>query len=366
MVVNNYLSEDFQIVHPHAGVNTIEEILLEKTYMIVQDEQHVFYGIITPYDLVKRPHKLVIDCLDKIEKVDTNDRLLDAYNKMMNTNRNVLPVFKEDIFHGVIKLTSIFEALSKKNEEILLKAEGEKKVAESLKIKFLENISHEIRTPLNGITGFTELVSALPEGQPPSKDLLQILISSSRQFLEIMDGIVEMSKIQTGNTVYTKTCWCSAQSVIDEMYYYFTVDRPELNRNNIEIIKDHAPCDAAFFSDKIKVKQVLSYIISNALKFTESGFVKIGYTVRSKEVIFIVQDTGPGIPKEKQEYIFIPFEKIESNKNFILPGVGLGLTIAKHFTNFLGGEIWFNTIEKVGTTFCIQFPLNELTELQRN
>ncbi|MBN2166175.1 MAG: hypothetical protein JW717_07865 [Marinilabiliaceae bacterium] len=364
MEISNYISNDYQVVHPHTGVNLIEETLINNNFLVVQDELKQFYGIITPADLIKRPHKIVIDCLDNIEKVYENETLIEVYNKMITTNRDVLPVFKNDSLCGVIKMVNLISNIGNKKvltgrsiNQVTIDSSIEMKIADKIKNKFLENISHEIRTPLNGIVGFAEIIASMTDEQPPSTELLNTIIESSKQFLNVVNAIVEMSKIQTGDIVFEESYECSAKSIIEETYNYFATDNCVLNKNNITITKEHPNNDISFTSDKMKVKQILSYIVSNALKFTEKGSVKIGYLNRNSDVVFYVQDTGPGIPKEKQDYIFIPFEKIETNRNKILPGVGLGLTIAKHYTNSLGGEIWFNTVENEGTMFCIQLPL---------
>jgi signal transduction histidine kinase len=367
MYIYSLVSDDFHVAHPFAGINAIEDILLEKKYLVVLDEENQFYGVLTPSDIIERPHKVVVDCLGVTEKLDVNDTLVSAYRKMAETRRHVLPVFRDDNFLGVVSVQKIVHFLSNEKDsatnklaETRKELEEEKErsqIAEKLKQAFLNNISHELRTPLNGLVGFAEILSSSRIDDYQKRDFYHFISECSQRFLDTVNEIIEISRIQSGDIQYQKNCTCSAATLVDELYSYYDQEKIALNKPHIELKVSTKNTDISFVSDLSKIKQVLSYIIHNALKFTKEGYVDIGFKADNGFVVFIIKDTGTGIPVDKQDLIFIAFEKLESERHTVLPGVGLGLTIAKYIANSLGGDIWFESEPGVGSTFFIKFPL---------
>ncbi|HEY4789374.1 MAG TPA: ATP-binding protein [Bacteroidales bacterium] len=367
MHVDSLIIEDFPVVHPYTGVNVIENILLDKKYIVVRDEQNRFYGILTPFDIIERPHKIVFDCLGKTEKVDASDTIKLAYQKMVNAQRHVLPVFQDDNFLGIVHIQNIVNSLSNKTDSAVNKLEETQKeleeekaksqIAEKLKEAFLQNISHELRTPLNGLIGFAEVISSSRFDDYQKKEFYKFVTECSQRFLDTVNEIIEISRIQSGDVQYQKNCICSATILVDELSQYYRNEKIALHKSHIEIRASKENNDITFISDLSKIKQILSYIIHNAIKFIENGYVEIGFESNSEHIVFFVKDTGPGIPLDKQDKIFIAFEKLESERHSVLPGVGLGLTIAKYLANSLDGDVWFDSVPGVGSTFYIKFPV---------
>ncbi|HEX2968179.1 MAG TPA: ATP-binding protein [Bacteroidales bacterium] len=366
MHLSSLVSGDFHVVHPDTPVNSIEDILVQKNFVVVQDERKMFYGVLTPSDIIARPHKIVIDCIGTVERIDANEDVESAYYKMIKVNQHVLPVFRDEDFLGIIKMQNIADAIScekestvSKIEEMQKQLEEERKrsqVAESIKNAFIRNITHELRTPLNGLVGFTDLLSSSKFNDYQKKEFYHFVSESSQRFLSTVDEIIELSRIQSGDMKVKRDCECSAASIIDELQEYYNTEKYALERSAILIRTNKEEPDAKFVSDISQVRQVLSYIIHNALKFTHEGFIEIGFRTETGAVVFYVKDTGEGIPADKQDKVFIAFEKLEDERQSLLPGIGLGLTIAKHLANSLDGDIWFESVEGDGTVFYLTIP----------
>jgi signal transduction histidine kinase len=372
MHVLSQIIEDFPITHPYTGVNAIEDLLLENKFLVVQDEKNQFYGILTPTDIIERPHKIVIDCLGDTDRIDAYDTLVLAYHKMKNSNKQILPVFRDGVFLGVLSEQKILHSISKektiaigKLEETQKELEKEKemsKKAEKLKEAFLHNISHEIRTPLNSLLGFANIISSSEYNDYRNEEFYQIISRSSEHFLGVLGEIIELSRIQTGDMRNHEEVLCSANFIIEELYQFYSGEKEKLDKAHIEIRLIRQEKDIIFISDLYKVKQILGYILHNAIKFTETGHVEIGYKKDKAQVVFSIKDTGIGIPIEKQERIFIAFERVEHEQRPSLSGIGLGLTIAKKLTNSIGGDIWFESEPGNGSVFYISLPLSELVD----
>lgn len=224
---------------------------------------------------------------------------------------------------------------------------------ENFKSTFLRNISHEIRTPLNAIVGFSALIdnNLSPEQQQEYKDIIN---KSSEHLLEIMNDIVEMSTIESGNLKlnYEKVNLDNMlQSIYDK-----TAEKAKDKGISFSYTKVPDNHDTIIITDKCKLKQAILNLVGNALKFTTRGEVKFGYTINGENVLFFVSDTGIGIIPENRTKIFSSFFQAESSSTRRFEGTGLGLTIAKAYINLLGGEIWFNSRPGAGSVFYISLP----------
>ncbi|NJK95112.1 MAG: HAMP domain-containing histidine kinase [Bacteroidales bacterium] len=249
------------------------------------------------------------------------------------------------------------ESMLIQTERELMGEKEKSQIAEKLKEAFLQNISHELRTPLNGLLGFANILSSSQLNDYQKRGFYQLIFKSSRRFLDIMGEIIELSRIQSGDIKYQKNTCCSARDIINELYLYYTEEKEILDRSNIEIRINEKENDLIFFSDLSKIKQILGHIIQNGLKFTEKGYIEIDFKQDGGYIVFLIKDTGIGIPIEKQDFIFKAFEKLENNQVKFFPGVGVGLTIAKFLTNSLGGDIRFESAYENGSVFYISFPL---------
>lgn len=370
MHLKSLITDDFPVVHPYEGVNAIEDILLKNKYVVVQDEKEHFYGILTPSDIIERPHKIVIDCLGITEKVYAQDSLESVHLKMSKIQKFVVPVFNNDSFLGIINIKDIVNILStekKSSEKNLEKAtsglqeEREKaRMAEKLKDTFLQNISHEIRTPLNGLMGFADIISSSQFTDYKEKDFHNLFTKSSQRFLDTFNKIVEMARIQSGDIQYQKERTCSAKAIAEHIHHYFSTEQVIHDKYQLKLLVEKNAEDITFVSNYLKIIQILRHVTHNALKYTSIGFVEIGYKHEPEHVVFYVKDTGPGIPIDKKDKVFDAFEKIDVPESSHQSGVGLGLTIARCLVYSLKGDIWFDSIPNLGTTFYVRIPLKPI------
>ena len=245
--------------------------------------------------------------------------------------------------------------------------------SDRLKTAFLENISHEIRTPMNAILGFASLLSFTDiSGEDRDKYTARIN-KNCRLLLQLIDDILDMSTIQAGQMVIVKNEF-SVTEVLGEIYNEAALEHRELEIDNIklELVKNGDEKNYTLYSDVGRFKQVLRNLLGNATKYTEKGTIRFGYVPlydsdydnEPSMLQFFVEDTGIGIPAEKSEFIFEWFNKIEDDPSKLYRGAGLGLYISKRLIQLMGGDIWFNSKPKEGSTFYFTLPYFDTAEVK--
>jgi signal transduction histidine kinase len=262
-----------------------------------------------------------------------------------------------DLIRTTKELKNNQHILSEKNLE-LKNAKNRAEESDKLKSAFLSNMSHEIRTPMNAIIGFSELLKD-PDTTLEEKEMYtQIIEENSHQLLRIISDIIDISKIEVGELSVHKEP-IHIKNLFDNILLYFSLKTKQLKNGKVDIkyeIKNDIP--EIINTDPARLKQVLSNLIENAIKFTSEG--SIVYTIEKDQsnYIFKVKDTGMGIAKEKLEKVFIRFFK-ESNQHFSdMGGTGLGLSIAKNMVELLGGKISLWSEQNVGTEFTFTHPID--------
>lgn len=248
----------------------------------------------------------------------------------------------------------------KKIEEELYKAKEKAEESDRLKSAFLANMSHEIRTPMNGIIGFSEMLLE-PNLSPEIREkYAKVVVNSGEQLLSIVNDILDISRIEAEKVEINKEV-ININHLFDELKEFFTI---KTSKKNLKLFVEKGldDIDCYFYTDKIKLKQVLNNLISNAIKFTESGHVKVGYslTENKTEILFFVEDTGIGINPEIQPKIFDRFRQAELDVTRQYGGTGLGLSISEKLITLLGGEIWVDSEPGKGSTFYFQVPFDSL------
>jgi signal transduction histidine kinase len=235
-------------------------------------------------------------------------------------------------------------------EKVMEKAEE----SDRLKTAFLNNISHEIRTPLNAIVGFSALLSE-PENDPQSrKEFIDIITRSTDHLLEIISNIVELSNIEASEIKVNKSK-VNLNSVVRRVFDRY---RPKAVEQNICLCMASSMDDneVNIMTDGFKISQVLTNLVSNAMKFTIEGEVIFGYTIRDQMIEFYVSDTGIGISAEHHSMIFSRFYQTESSFTRRFEGTGLGLAISKAYVELMGGKIWFTSNPGEGSVFYFTVP----------
>jgi signal transduction histidine kinase/ActR/RegA family two-component response regulator len=245
-------------------------------------------------------------------------------------------------------------------EKEILAAKAKAEESNRLKTAFLNNISHEIRTPLNGILGFSELLIDSDLDAEQAKVYKDIIHNSSNQLLSIISNVIELSKIQSSQIEKIIKEFEIEKTILKVVETY----NPALKEKNLKLVLNFPETDQPLLisTDESKLKQVLSYLINNAIKFTNSGSVEIGFYDQGNSFLFYVMDTGIGIKQENFNNIFKYFNQEDSSMNRNFGGLGVGLSISKSYIDLLGGSIRFESEVNKGTTFYFTLPNLQLKQ----
>lgn len=217
-----------------------------------------------------------------------------------------------------------------------------------LKSAFLANMSHEIRTPLNAIVGFSSIL-ANEENEEEKEEYLSIIEHNNALLLQLIGDILDLAKIEAGTLEYTYSD-VDINRMLQEIEQ---TSRLKLKTPDVDIKVDAPLSQLILHTDQIRITQVITNFINNAIKFTYEGYIQIGYKIQEEDSIFFyVKDTGTGIPYDKQQLIFSRFTKLDTFEQ----GTGLGLSISKSIVETLGGEIGVESKEGKGSTFWFTLP----------
>lgn len=242
----------------------------------------------------------------------------------------------------------------KENEQELIRAKEHAEESDRLKTAFLQNMSHEIRTPMNAIIGFTGLLEDQDLQDDDKKKFISIIRNSANQLLSVVTDILTISALEKKQERININI-VNINELLDELYAIFQV---QALKKNISIIinKTATNKDTEVYTDKTKLTEILSNIVSNALKFTSVGCVEFGYELKENNFEFYVKDTGIGIDPKYQDKIFQRFQQGDTSISHQFGGTGLGLSISKGFVELFGGEIWVESALGKGTTFRFTIP----------
>ncbi|MFN2379162.1 MAG: PAS domain S-box protein [Bacteroidales bacterium] len=238
----------------------------------------------------------------------------------------------------------------------LTEAKERAEESDRLKSSFLANISHEIRTPMNGIMGFTELLRTADISNEERSQYIEIIQQSGNRMLETIRDIIDISRIETGHTEVI----LNDTDINEQLKYNYDIFRSMAEQKGLKLkLTSLLPERASIiYSDRAKIDSILSNLIKNAIKFTESGRVEFGAILSGKNIDLFVKDTGIGIPESMLTSIFERFVQCEDSISRSFEGSGIGLSIVKAYTEMLDGKIRVDSRQGKGTTFRITFPVN--------
>jgi signal transduction histidine kinase len=265
----------------------------------------------------------------------------------------------------VRQLTLLMDSVWKISERILLIKDltiAKEKAEESdrLKSAFLANMSHEIRTPMNGILGFTDLLLNPDLNSEEKKAFIKIVHQSGQRMLNTVDDIVEISKIEAGlvNVIEKET---DINESVEELTRFFQL---EAEKKGLSLILGKLlPVEnKKLMTDQTKLDSILTNLIKNAIKYTDSGIINVGCSQKGTEIEFYIKDTGIGIPTHRREAVFNRFEQADIEDKRAFQGSGLGLAISKSYIEMLGGKIWVESEEGKGSTFYFTLPVKSNLE----
>lgn len=275
--------------------------------------------------------------------------------------KNKIPIRDE---RGVITMImGIFKDVSDlmRIENDLKEARDRAEESDRLKTSFLANMSHEIRTPMNGIVGFANLLRD-PGLKEDKRDLfLKHIDQSSNQLLNIIDDIIDISKIESGQLKISNKP-VRINLLLDEIFSSFfhriRGDGPGQKLVDFKLEKENDTNDFTILTDDFRLRQVFNNLIGNAIKFTREGHITFGYQLKNnRHVEFFVSDSGMGIPHNKIRLIFDRFGQVDQENSLQPTGTGLGLPISKSLVNLMGGEMWAESEVGKGSTFYFTLPL---------
>jgi len=261
---------------------------------------------------------------------------------------------------------TINEELHERNTEIyelyekLLVAKEKAEESDRLKTAFLQNMSHEVRTPLNAVIGFSELLKYNGVDEAEQTAYIDTIMKSGTQLQAIIDNIIHLSTIDAGQEKLNIST-VQLSKFMDTLYQ---IHAPNFANKQLEftICKDKDLAHITIRTDETKLFQIISNLLSNALKFTPRGSVTLHCCPSERDLIFKVEDNGIGIETDKLNQIFNRFYKIREQHNLNVEGTGLGLSITKAYVEMLKGEIAVTSISGKGTTFTISIPMDQYTD----
>ncbi|MFA5816218.1 MAG: ATP-binding protein [Bacteroidales bacterium] len=273
-------------------------------------------------------------------------------------------VWRKEVLWNGIKHYQVINLNITEQKKLIIDMIAAKEHAEEsdrLKSAFLANVSHEIRTPMNGILGFAEILKEPKLTGEEQQEYISIIEKSAARMLNIINDIVDISKIESGLMKVNAT----ESNVNEQIEYIYTFFKPEIEGKGMQFFfKNSLPLKEAILkTDHEKVYSILTNLVKNAIKFSDKGSIGLGYEKNGEYFEFFVKDTGIGIPKDRQKAIFDRFVQADIGDKRAFQGAGLGLSISKAYVEMLGGKIWVESEVSKGSIFYFTIPYNaELEE----
>lgn len=300
------------------------------------------------------------DIIKRIEQVGAQSIIGEISESVgLHKNGQSFPIeFSMSLFEKSSKkfYTGIIRDITerKQTDQELINAKLNAEESDRLKSAFLANMGHEIRTPMNGILGFTELLKTPKLTGDEQQEYIDIIQKSGTRMLHIINDIISISKIQSEQT----EVFISNIDINEQLYYVHHFFKLEAEQKKLRInLKNELNGNKVIIrTDREKLFAVLTNLVENAIKFTQTGSIELGYHLKGEFLEFYVKDTGLGIPEEHLEIIFERFRQGSESLNRNYEGSGLGLAISKAYIEILGGRIWVESGIGQGTTMRFTIP----------
>lgn len=277
-------------------------------------------------------------------------RVLVPYNNTFYWEESYATVAARDVDGKPVKIVGTTQCIDDRKalEEALVKARNRAEESDRLKTAFIANMSHEIRTPLNAIVGFTSVLPDI-DNQEERKSLLDLIHENTQKLLRIVDDVVNISKIESGQEQLVMTTFDLNTMLAEAMAVFAEKLNP-----GVELNISFAQDALSVTTDMIRLSTIAKHLISNAMKFTQQGSIVVGYdNPVDGRVCIWVRDTGKGIAEENLERIFERFYKVDE----FIPGAGLGLSICRVMASSLGGSVTVESKLGEGSIFRVDIPI---------
>ncbi len=342
-----------KVLHP-------EEIYDKKSledFVVDKEEFAIFQKLLNKQGIIKNYHLTFASGETEI-KMRINSRLL--------TDKNNKPICIEGNLQDISSLLKKEEGLKEELEKLQREkniAHTEKNRAEKtsdVKTQFLANMSHEIRTPMNSVLGFLTLIeNEMYENKDELKEFANNARLSAESLLDIINNILDISKIEAGKMELDEKGF----NLREEIDKVISIILPTIKEKGLKIKFDYSQdLPSIVYGDNTRYRQILLNLVSNSIKFTKEGGIKIKVDLHNNKIRTTVADTGTGIPKEYIPNLFKPYTQVKDKGNIHRPkGTGLGLTIVKEFVNLMGGEIEVKSKVNEGSVFAftVSFKFEE-------
>jgi hypothetical protein len=343
---NGLIIEANQAAADLLGVN--KTYMIKKPFMIYlsHDSQEEFIN-----------HRKSVFELNKKQK--THLKIINKNSEKLNIQIESIKIKEEDNIYCLSAVINV-EHLIVLNQKFK-KAKEEAERLSQIKTQFISNISHELRTPMNAIIGFTKLTLENDDLNDDNKENLNLVIKSAEHLTALIKDLLDVSKIEANKLILEKEKF-NIKHLIKEIFEIMKIQDKEKNLNFILDIDEKIP--DILYGDKKRISEIYLNLISNAIKFTEEGHVKISTKLLKEEdnKVFLngcIEDSGIGIEDEKKHLLFKNFSQIESTYNKKYSGTGLGLAITKKIIEKMGGNIKIESLFGKGTKFIFEIPLKK-------
>ncbi len=339
------------------SVNNLQDLLEHAGSVITLKDEMLEEGVgLLTTDVIKRLRRLLQ--IHKIYNITlARDNKLLGNITILTLNKSIIK-FKH-IIETFVHQVSVALHRSQLEYE-LVKAKNKAEESDKLKTAFLANMSHEIRTPMNGILGFAEMLNDSSLNAVNRKKYLQIINSNGKMLINLIDDIIDFAKIES-NQVNMLQDDFSLNNLINQVQSSFLTSRLKRDKSRVRIItKKSFPDEKSFIrTDPIRLRQILTNLVGNAIKFTHKGYIEFGYNLQNNHTLLLyVKDTGIGIAAEKLQLIFERFMQADSSPSRKYGGSGLGLPISKGLVELLGGKMWAESTLQEGSTFYFTLPFH--------
>ncbi|BDI28389.1 sensor histidine kinase [Capsulimonas corticalis] len=285
---------------------------------------------VTPFDEVRRQNQELLLAMEQVRERETE--LLRLNTELDETNKGVIQLYAE--------LDDKADSLQEASE---------------LKSAFLSNVTHEFRTPLGSIVGLSQFLLDRLDGDLTTEQEKQVTFihKSAQTLMEMVNDLLDLAKIESGKTEIR----ANAFTVADTFAALRGMFRPLVIPGGVALVFEDCPDIPSLHTDEGKVSQILRNLISNALKFTETGEIRVRCEVDPGDLIsFTVSDTGVGIAPEDQDRVFEEFSQVEGALQRKVKGTGLGLPLSRKLARLLGGDVTLESAPGVGSTFTATIP----------
>lgn len=347
MRIECFVKKDYVTTAPFSGINVIKNELLNQKAVVVKDKEE-YVGTLTATDILQRPHNLVIDCISKKQKITTNYTVCQAMTVMKEKSTDVLPVYKNSDFYGLIYKNDLLDYLTNHTNELTEKTKELQKI-NTTKDSFFSIIAHDLRSPFNTLLGFSSLLqeNARDYTQEEIQQMSKNINIVSQQTYELLDNLLQWSMIQKNQIAFNPQ-----KLNLHEIVENILLDLESSAKSKEIRLLNSIPNPIYIYADINMLKTILRNLINNSIKFTNTkGKVYIESQVNENFTKVSIIDSGVGMNKSKIEDLFKIQKQNSTYGTNNEKGSGFGLILCKEFIEQHGGIISVDSQVGKGSSF---------------